>query len=124
MSFSNSFIKLLMYISDSFSSNKKFLHTIYFSEFANLLVNGLVMYTSEYTRVKIYKISIVNLEKISNILRTKCPPLFCIVIAYTTSDTISLLTSSSCLLKSFDTSIPPSAVIICIECLNLLTQYV
>ena len=119
--FANSSTKVL----DSFKdeSSKNFLHIIYFSEFASLLVYGFVIYTSAYIDDNKYNKSTVSFEKISNIFKTKCPPFFCIVTAYITSEIINLLTNFSCLLKSIDTSIPPSAVIISIEFKYLSLQY-
>ena len=44
---------------------------MYFSEFASLLVQGFVTYTSEYIHDNKYNMSTVNLEKISNIFKIK-----------------------------------------------------
>ena len=68
-SLQNSFKNTSDIFTESF--NKKFLHTIYFSEFASQLVYGFVTYTSEYIHDNRYNISTVSLEKISNIFKIK-----------------------------------------------------
>ena len=79
----------------SFPSRLKPLHTMYFSEFAYLLVCGFIIYTLLYKQDNKYKTSIIVVENVSNTFNIKLPPFACIDNAYTTWAIISFVATCS-----------------------------